>query len=56
MTASQSFTQKLYDQAASADRSYMSGDGGAGGAGPADGPSDDEVVDAEIVDDEGKSA
>jgi molecular chaperone DnaK len=56
MTASQSFTQKLYDQAASADRQYMSGDAGASGGGPADGPSDDEVVDAEIVDDEGKSA
>jgi molecular chaperone DnaK len=48
MTASQSFTQRLYEQAA-AEQSAAGGDtGGAGGPGaPAD---DDEVVDAEIVD------
>jgi molecular chaperone DnaK len=45
MTSSQSFTQKLYDAAAAADRE-------AGGAGAASQPSDDDVVDAEIVDDE----
>ena len=44
MTSSQSFTQKLYDAAAAADR-----DSGAAGASQ---PSDDDVVDAEIVDDE----
>jgi molecular chaperone DnaK len=45
MTSSQGFTQKLYDAAAAADR-----DAGAG-AGSSQ-PSDDDVVDAEIVDDE----
>jgi molecular chaperone DnaK len=54
MSASQTFTQKLYE-AASAE-SAASG-GGAGGAGTDAGdgasqPADDEVVDAEIVDDE----
>jgi molecular chaperone DnaK len=44
MTVSQTFTQKLYDAAAEADRAA----GGGGGAGE---PSDDDVVDAEIVDD-----
>jgi molecular chaperone DnaK len=43
MTSSQSFTQKLYDAAAAADR-----EAGAGSSQP----SDDDVVDAEIVDDE----
>src|SRR6188508_143914 len=46
MTSSQGFTQKLYDAAAAADRE-------AGGASAgATQPSDDDVVDAEIVDDE----
>ncbi len=45
MTSSQGFTQKLYDAAAAADR-----DAGAGAG--ASQPSDDDVVDAEIVDDE----
>ncbi len=46
MTSSQGFTQKLYDAAAAADRE-------AGSAGAASSqPSDDDVVDAEIVDDE----
>ena len=46
MTASQEFTQKLYEQAAANESA-----GAAGGASSA--PKDDEVVDAEIVDDEG---
>jgi molecular chaperone DnaK len=50
MTASQGFTQKLYEQAAEADR------GAAGGAAAGDAqPDDDDVVDAEIVDDDGKA-
>ena len=54
MSASQSFTQKLYEQASAADRDYMSGGGGGGRVEE----NDDDVVDAEIVDDEdeGKSA
>ncbi len=50
MTASQGFTQKLYEQAATenAGQYDSGGDGGAGGAAQ----SDDDVVDAEIVDDE----
>ncbi len=48
MSASQGFSQKLYEAAAAADRE-------AGGAGePAS--SDEDVVDAEIVDDEGKAS
>ncbi len=50
MTASQSFTQKLYESAASAEREAAGGSGGT--AGGASEPADDEVVDAEIVDDE----
>jgi molecular chaperone DnaK len=49
MSASQTFTQKLYE-AASAE-----GDAAGAGAGPSDAasqPADDDVVDAEIVDDE----
>ena len=49
MTASQEFTQKLYQQAAASESA-----GAAGGAGGTSAPDDDEVVDAEIVDDEGK--
>ncbi len=45
MTSSQSFTQKLYDAAAAADRE-------AGAGGGTSEPADDDVVDAEIVDDE----
>jgi molecular chaperone DnaK len=45
MTSSQGFTQRLYDAAAAADRE---GDGTGAGASQ---PSDDDVVDAEIVDD-----
>jgi molecular chaperone DnaK len=47
MTASQEFTQKLYEQAAANESA-----GAAGGTSSA--PDDDEVVDAEIVEDEGK--
>jgi len=49
MSASQEFSQKLYEQAAA---SEAGGAGAAGGAGGASAPNDDEVVDAEIVDDE----
>jgi molecular chaperone DnaK len=47
MSASQGFTQKLYEAAA-----QESGSGGATGAGATGQPADDEVVDAEIVDDD----
>jgi molecular chaperone DnaK len=50
MSASQTFTQKLYEAA-----SAESASAGAGSTGPGDAasqPADDEVVDAEIVDDE----
>ncbi|HEY6622813.1 MAG TPA: molecular chaperone DnaK [Acidimicrobiales bacterium] len=46
LTASQSFSQRLYEEASKADGNAP---GGATGS-PADEPSDDEVVDAEIVD------
>ena len=52
MNTSQTFTQKLYEAAAAADRDYVAGNP-QGGDAP---PSDDDVVDAEIVDDEDKSA
>ena len=48
MSASQGFTQKLYEAAA-----QESAATGGGSGGPTDAPTDDEVVDAEIVDDEG---
>jgi molecular chaperone DnaK len=50
MTASQEFTQKLYEQAAA---SEPGAPGGATGGGTS-APNDDEVVDAEIGDDEDK--
>jgi molecular chaperone DnaK len=50
MTASQEFTQKLYQQAAAADQGAYAG--GGAGAGEPSAPSDDEVVDAEIVDED----
>jgi len=46
MTASQGFTQRLYDAAAAADREA------AGGAEGGSQPADDDVVDAEIVDED----
>ncbi len=55
MTSSQSFTQKLYEQA-SAESASQYGDGGATGDAGASAPKDDEVVDAEIVEEEDKSA
>jgi len=54
MNASQEFTQKLYEAAAAAENQYAAGGGGAGAAGP-DLNKDDDVVDAEIVDDEGSN-
>jgi molecular chaperone DnaK len=51
MTSSQGFTQRLYDAAAQADREST---GGAGGGESQ--ASDDDVVDAEIVDDAGEQA
>jgi molecular chaperone DnaK len=50
MSASQTFTQKLYEAASAEGASAGAGSSGAGDA--ASQPADDEVVDAEIVDDE----
>jgi len=53
LTASQGFSQRLYEQASQSAGSSESGDGsgsGAGGGGSSDEPPEDEVVDAEIVD------
>jgi len=50
MTASQEFTQKLYEQAAQADAA--GGNAGAASGGASSAPNDDEVVDAEIVDED----
>lgn len=47
MTASQEFSQKLYEQAAASEAASGGGDSAGASA-----PNDDEVVDAEIVDDE----
>jgi molecular chaperone DnaK len=47
MNASQEFTQKLYEQAAASEASA-----GAGDADAASAPNDDDVVDAEIVEDD----
>jgi molecular chaperone DnaK len=52
MSASQTFTQKLYEAASAADREYQQNPGAGGSSAP---PNDDDVVDAEIVD-EGKTA
>jgi molecular chaperone DnaK len=52
MSASQSFTQKLYDAAAAESAAAGGGPGDAPGAAGASQPQDDDVVDAEIVDDE----
>jgi molecular chaperone DnaK len=51
MSASQSFTQKLYE-AAAAESAAAGGNPTDAGAGGASQPQDDDVVDAEIVDDE----
>jgi molecular chaperone DnaK len=50
MTASQEFGKRLYEEAAASQASAGGGDGGAGATG---GQHDDEVVDAEIVDEQG---
>ena len=50
MTASQEFTHKLYEQAAQADAA--GGNAGAASGGASSAPNDDEVVDAEIVDED----
>ena len=52
MTTSQSFTQKLYEQASSENAGQY--DDAASGAG-ATGADDDEVVDAEVIDDDDES-
>jgi molecular chaperone DnaK len=49
MNASQTFAQKLYEQSAAEQQAA----GGAGGDAGASSPNDDEVVDAEIVDEQG---
>ncbi len=51
VTASQSFSQRLYEQASQSAQSSASSDGEASGS-SSDEPSDDEVVDAEIVDEQ----
>jgi molecular chaperone DnaK len=51
MTASQTFAQRLYDSAA-ADATGAGGGAGAGGEPAATGADDEEVVEAEIVDDD----
>jgi molecular chaperone DnaK len=52
VTASHGFTQRLYEQASAASAAAGGGSSGEGSAG-AGGPSEDEVVDAEIVDEPG---
>lgn len=55
LSASQEFAQRLYQ--AAAEQQAAAGGGGAGGPGPSSAPSDDEVADAEIIeDDEQKGA
>jgi molecular chaperone DnaK len=50
---SQSFSQRLYEQASASQSTGGAGpDGAAGGEGAAEGGSDDDVVDAEIVDEQ----
>jgi len=53
MSASQTFTQKLYE-AASQENAASGSTGAPGGSGATE-PDDDDVVDAEIVDDEGST-
>jgi molecular chaperone DnaK len=52
MNASQTFTQKLYEQASAENAGQYNADSGASSSQP----NDDDVVDAEIVDDEGKAS
>ena len=51
MSASQEFGKRLYEQASASQGGAAAGDGTTAGA---TGPNDDEVVDAEIVDEEAK--
>ncbi len=55
VSASQEFAQRLY-QAASAQQQAAGGTGGPGAGPEAEAPSDEEVVDAEIVDEGGEAA
>jgi len=55
-TASQALGQHMYEQAAQQQAASGSGGDGSGGSGGTGGPSDDEVVDADIVDDPGTAA
>jgi hypothetical protein len=55
MTASQTFTQRLYDQASSEDQAYNQS-GAADGAASDDEVVDAEVVDAEVVDEDGAAS
>jgi molecular chaperone DnaK len=52
MTSSQTLTQKLYDAAKAESEGATASAGAGAGAGAADGGSDDDVVDAEVVDDD----
>ncbi|MBM3673397.1 MAG: molecular chaperone DnaK [Actinobacteria bacterium] len=57
IAASQEFAQRLYAaaSAASSTGAAPGGDAGAGGSGPGPAPSDDEVAEAEIVDEPGEA-
>jgi chaperone protein DnaK len=53
IAASQEFAQRLYASAAADSSSSAGGDGGADGGSSADAPNDDDVAEAEIVDEPG---
>jgi molecular chaperone DnaK len=53
VTASHGFTQRLYEQASASSAGASAAGGSSASDGGAGGPSDDEVVDAEIVDEPG---
>ena len=55
-SASQAFGQRLYEQASQQHAASGAGGDGSGASAGSSGPSDDEVVDAEIVDDPGTAA
>jgi molecular chaperone DnaK len=52
LTASQGFSQRLYEQASQSGAAGAEGDGSSGAGGSAEELSEDEVVDAEIVDEQ----
>ena len=56
VSVSQSFSQRLYEQASAStgggDAAGFGGDGAPGGDGSSESASDDDVVDAEIVDEQ----